>query len=555
MASVEKDFQVKKGIVVGSGEVSSPNASAALFNSVTLATLFESATSISIGATTGTTTFRNQVSAPNGFSGNLAGNASSATRLANAFSLILGGDLTGSVSIDGSGNVTLNASVAANSVALGTDTTGNYLASGAVAGKGLSGSATGEGADFTVTSNATENNTPNTIMFRDADGSFAAGDAFLNDVSIAGGSLTTTATTADIVDTNATTVNFAGAATTVNIGASSGNTNIGNNLVVAGNLTVSGTTTSVNSSTITVSDPVIALSKDSGVTADTLSRGASYNYGTGAAIKKGFFGVSSTQGVQKFSFIPDASEAVGNTFTGTLGAFDLTQTNVLTIAGNTGSFTPKGESTVTISGSNGVTVNAAGSTVTVDHAVSGVGAGTYGAANTVPVITVNNRGHITGVSNTAISVTSAAVSDFAEAAQDAAAGLLTAGTHSGISFVYNDAGNRIDATVTGLQETVTTLASAGAATTVNTFAAAVSRGVKYIVQAEHATAGFQILEVLATHNGTDVFTVEYANVFTGASQLVTVSANIVGGNVVLQATAANANTKVTTTAQTVSKGL
>jgi hypothetical protein len=40
----------------------------------------------------------------------------------------LGGDLTGNVSIDGSENVTLTATIGANSVALGTDTTGDYVA-------------------------------------------------------------------------------------------------------------------------------------------------------------------------------------------------------------------------------------------------------------------------------------------------------------------------------------------------------------------------------------------------------------------------------------------
>ena len=44
-----------------------------------------------------------------------------------ARTVTLGGDLTGSVSINGSANVTLTATIAADSVALGTDTTGNYM--------------------------------------------------------------------------------------------------------------------------------------------------------------------------------------------------------------------------------------------------------------------------------------------------------------------------------------------------------------------------------------------------------------------------------------------
>jgi hypothetical protein len=49
-----------------------------------------------------------------------------------ARTITLGGDLSGNVSIDGSANATLNATIAANSVALGTDTTGNYV--GGIAG-------------------------------------------------------------------------------------------------------------------------------------------------------------------------------------------------------------------------------------------------------------------------------------------------------------------------------------------------------------------------------------------------------------------------------------
>jgi hypothetical protein len=92
-----------------------------------------------------------------------------------ARTITLAGDLSGSVSMDGSANVTLTATVAANSVALGTDTTGNYVAAGATSGNGISGSVSSEGGTFTVSSNATSANTANTIVYRDASGNFAAG--------------------------------------------------------------------------------------------------------------------------------------------------------------------------------------------------------------------------------------------------------------------------------------------------------------------------------------------------------------------------------------------
>jgi hypothetical protein len=88
----------------------------------------------------------------NTFIGALSGNASTATKLATARTISLNGDLSGSVSFDGSANVTITATIASNSVALGTDTTGNYAADVSVtAGTGLAitGSA-GEGTSFVL---------------------------------------------------------------------------------------------------------------------------------------------------------------------------------------------------------------------------------------------------------------------------------------------------------------------------------------------------------------------------------------------------------------------
>ena len=79
------------------------------------------------------------------------GNAATATKWQTARTITLNGDLTGSVSIDGSANVILSAAVAANSIALGTDTTGNYVA-GNTAGTGIVVTGTeGEGWIPTIT--------------------------------------------------------------------------------------------------------------------------------------------------------------------------------------------------------------------------------------------------------------------------------------------------------------------------------------------------------------------------------------------------------------------
>ena len=58
---------------------------------------------------------------------NSAAITNTANALTTARDIGLAGDLTGNVSFDGSGSVTLTATIAANSVTLGTDTTGYYL--------------------------------------------------------------------------------------------------------------------------------------------------------------------------------------------------------------------------------------------------------------------------------------------------------------------------------------------------------------------------------------------------------------------------------------------
>ena len=79
------------------------------------------------------------------------------------------------------------------------------------------------------------------------------------DLNVDGGDITTNATTFNLINDTATTVNAFGAATTIEIGAATGTTNINNNLVVEGNLTVNGTTTTMNTTEITVDDKNIEL--------------------------------------------------------------------------------------------------------------------------------------------------------------------------------------------------------------------------------------------------------------------------------------------------------
>jgi|TARA_R110000822_G_scaffold31499_4_gene91184 hypothetical protein len=81
---------------------------------------------------------------------------------------------------------------------------------------------------------------------------------------------------------------------------------IGNNLTIGGNLTVNGTTTSVNSSVITLDDPVLMLADNTSAAAsDGIDRGINFKWGNGSAVVDGFFGFDIQ--TQRFVFKPDDS--------------------------------------------------------------------------------------------------------------------------------------------------------------------------------------------------------------------------------------------------------
>lgn len=84
--------------------------------------------------------------------------------------------------------------------------------------------------------------------------------------------LSTSDTSFNLINTTATTVNFAGAATALTIGATSGTTTVRNALTVTGDLTVNGTTTTVNSTTISVDDINVVLG-DTASPTDTSANG------------------------------------------------------------------------------------------------------------------------------------------------------------------------------------------------------------------------------------------------------------------------------------------
>jgi hypothetical protein len=75
-----------------------------------------------------------------------------------------------------------------------------------------------------------------------------------NDLNVDGGDLTTNQTTFNLLNTNATTVNFAGAGTDIQIGAASGTTNVNNNLDVDGDVNIDGGDLTVSTTTFNLAN-------------------------------------------------------------------------------------------------------------------------------------------------------------------------------------------------------------------------------------------------------------------------------------------------------------
>ena len=156
----------------------------------------------------------------------LLGNAGTATSLATGRTFEISGDVVGvAVTFDGTGNVNLVATIQPDSVALGGDTTGDYVA-------GVTGTA-------------------NQISVSGSGGETAAVVLSLPDDVVVGTSLSVpTVKTATVQHSNGTE------AITID---SSGNVGVSTNLTVTGDLNVLGSTTTINTETLLVKDSLIEV--------------------------------------------------------------------------------------------------------------------------------------------------------------------------------------------------------------------------------------------------------------------------------------------------------
>jgi hypothetical protein len=199
-------------------------------------------------------------------------NAATATKLETARTISLGGDLSGSASFDGSASVTITATIQPDSVALGTDTTGNYVAS-VSASDGISATGTGEGAAVSLT-NTDKGSSQNIFKTIETDSGTVNAGSNSASVTIAGGTgISTSASSGTITVTNEGVVDVSGTANEIEVSASVGSVviglpdnvtitedlEVGGDLRVTGDMTVSGSVTFLDTEHLRVADNIITL--------------------------------------------------------------------------------------------------------------------------------------------------------------------------------------------------------------------------------------------------------------------------------------------------------
>jgi hypothetical protein len=195
----------------------------------------------------------------------------------------LTGDVTGTANTTltslGNGTVTISTTVAADSVALGTDTTGNYVASITNGSYITGGNGGSEGAALTLAVDATSANTASKVVARDASGNFSAGTITAAGGVIASGQTANswlfeargTAVTGGFSQygNNIKSVQYWNASNTISVGSSySANVANDGDLIVSGKIGVGtlspGGKLEVNFTAATAATAVILRTSDSG---------------------------------------------------------------------------------------------------------------------------------------------------------------------------------------------------------------------------------------------------------------------------------------------------
>ena len=192
----------------------------------------------------------------------------------------------------------------------------------------------------------------------------------VGDVAVNGGDITTTASTATLLNTNATDLSFAGAATTLTVGATSGTTTIRNNLTNTGNILINATTQSTDKDTgALVIEGGVGVEKNLNVGGEFAVTGnininnteQSTNSTTGALIVDGGVGVAKNLNVGGDVVITGNLQVDGAVTTVNTATLDVEDLNI-TIA--------KGAASSAAADGAGLTVDGASATLLYTHSTT-----------------------------------------------------------------------------------------------------------------------------------------------------------------------------------------
>ena len=353
---------------------------------------------ITIGGTTAAAGSFTTLSATSGITGNLTGNAGTATTLQTARFFSTSGDATASaVSFNGSANVDLALTLANTAVTAGTYGDATNIPQFTVDSKGRVTAA----SNIAIATNFGIAGTTGTDTVNGGETLTFAGAA-----SQLSAAVTNNTVTYSIVD-GASIANLSVTGTFTSDDITSNQVSITGDAVITGNLTVNGTQTIVNSTTVNIDDAVVRVNSD-GVSAN-----AGLEANIGGTIESILFNPTSG----KWEFSDDISTADTITATGGFtGALTGNVTGNVTgivssIANHTTTNLAEGTNLyytaarantamdTYLVGGTGLTYSSG----TIDLDNTAVSAGVYGSSTNIPQITVDAQGRITAASNIAIS--------------------------------------------------------------------------------------------------------------------------------------------------------
>jgi len=364
-------------LAVNGGDISTNQTTFTLANTTaTTLSVGGAATSVLIGASTGTLTIRNastvlvgDLNVNGGDIGTTATTFTVANSTATTFNIggaatsVLIGAATGTATIRNS-TVTLDGDLNVNGGDISTSATTFNVANTTATSVRLGGAATDLMLGAT-TGTTTIRNALQVTGLTSTDGTFTA------NVAVNGGGITTTNTIFTIANTTATTLSLGGAAN-VNIGSTSGNTTINSaNTVLTGKLFVNGGDINTTSATFTLAN----------TTATTLNIGGAANVNIGAT--SGNTVIRSANASITGNTIIDGDLAVN-------GGDITTSATTFTVANSTATtLSIGGAASVTIGATTGnTTIRNAGTVISGDLFVSGGDiVGTTASLNLVNTVT------------------------------------------------------------------------------------------------------------------------------------------------------------------------